>query len=389
MKKGFINFNDTKIPFILDKEYKLELFGEPHILSSFSKTYNFKKDYVLSGQCIDNGYMEREIILTVKYSISNICYINSYAIANSNKKLCFDEIIFSSKMINDIFQFNYNARQLSEKGVDLTKTLTTIYSDTFLIGDTKYDLKYSIGGRKIWPFPLDRMKINGELSISSLKSDILECSKICILIERFIKFMCAYADIIIDKIILMSNNFPIGHLYFNFKNKTDYHSDEIFFLETTPQSYCSKILDNLSLNLSNNISVSIPLGHIRNNTNKQSPQRFIEQIFSFEYIYAKLNPGEKSKRKQKSLEEKLKKYFDEYNDIINLKTFSAKKNYPNLIKELRRQITHGEKYYYEFKEYEEEYTYMIILDSLIEAMSLSYMGFTHTEIKKFRSPYFV
>lgn len=44
MDKGFVYFNDSKIPFVIEN-YRMELFtGEP-ILSDFCKEYNFKDSH--------------------------------------------------------------------------------------------------------------------------------------------------------------------------------------------------------------------------------------------------------------------------------------------------------------------------------------------------------
>ena len=58
MVKGFVPFNNGKIPFVIDN-YRMELFSDEPILSDFCKKYNFKDNYVLHGQCFGNGNLGR------------------------------------------------------------------------------------------------------------------------------------------------------------------------------------------------------------------------------------------------------------------------------------------------------------------------------------------
>lgn len=70
MVKGFVFFKDNKIPFVIEN-YRMELFtGEP-ILSNFCKEYNFKDNYILLGQCFDNGSSGRNTTFLVENSMGN------------------------------------------------------------------------------------------------------------------------------------------------------------------------------------------------------------------------------------------------------------------------------------------------------------------------------
>ena len=50
---------------------------------------------------------------------------------------------------------------------------------------------------------------------------------------------------------------------------------------------------------------------------------------------------------------------------------------------MRRQITHGHTYYYDFKSNSELQYLIIILDKLIRNMSLQWAGFSKDEIKEY------
>ena len=70
--KGFINYKDSKIPFVL-KEYKLELFSDNELIESFFKEYNFKNDYVLTGQYFRMGTTSENITLLIDRSMGAPC----------------------------------------------------------------------------------------------------------------------------------------------------------------------------------------------------------------------------------------------------------------------------------------------------------------------------
>ena len=53
--------------------------------------------------------------------------------------------------------------------------------------------------------------------------------------------------------------------------------------------YVPKILNNIALDSGNKITKSVPLGHLANTDSVFSPQRFIEQIMAFEYLFENLN----------------------------------------------------------------------------------------------------
>ncbi len=68
MIKGFIDYKGDKIAFVID-DYRMELFADDTILVQFCKECNFKKNYILNGQCYDSGISNRKATFLVEYSI--------------------------------------------------------------------------------------------------------------------------------------------------------------------------------------------------------------------------------------------------------------------------------------------------------------------------------
>ena len=58
MVKGFIDFKDKKIPFVMEN-YRMELFSGDSVLDDFAKEYNFKNNYILRGKYFGIGSQEQ------------------------------------------------------------------------------------------------------------------------------------------------------------------------------------------------------------------------------------------------------------------------------------------------------------------------------------------
>ena len=63
MVKGFIHYKDARIPFVI-QDYRMDLFTDDSILNAFIEEYNFRTDYVLTGECFDSGCSGRAKIAT-------------------------------------------------------------------------------------------------------------------------------------------------------------------------------------------------------------------------------------------------------------------------------------------------------------------------------------
>ena len=126
---------------------------------------------------------------------------------------------------------------------------------------------------------------------------------------------------------------------------------------------------------------SIPLGHLGNFDTIFSPHRFLQQVMSFEYLFEKLEP-DKAKNRKIHLKSELKDMFDEFPQLLSKPSLSSE-NVSEKIKEMRRQITHGYTYYYDFKNDSQIQYLIILLDKLIRNMSLWWVGFSKAEIEEY------
>ena len=89
----------------------------------------------------------------------------------------------------------------------------------------------------------------------------------------------------------------MGWLYCPFLSKNPTSAYDIFFRELNVLKYVPKILNNIALDSGNKITQSIPLGHLGTLESMYSPQRFIEQITAFEYLFDKLDHEKSSEFK--------------------------------------------------------------------------------------------
>ena len=98
--------------------------------------------------------------------------------------------------------------------------------------------------------------------------------------------------------------------------------------------YIPKILNNIALDSRSKITQSIPLGHLGNFENLFSPQRFIEQVMSFEYLFDKLD-HKNAQNKRYPLKMELETMFNEFSQLL-LKSKLSSNKISDEIKELRR-----------------------------------------------------
>ena len=140
-------------------------------------------------------------------------------------------------------------------------------------------------------------------------------------------------------------------------------------------------IPTIALDSGNKITQSIPLGHLGNFDSMFTPQRFVEQIVAFEYLFDKLE-HKKAQNLQFPLKKELEYMFNEYPQLLSQTNLSAEK-VSNQIKEIRRTIAHGYAYYYDFKNDRSSKYLMILLDKLIRCMSLKLIGFSNDDISNF------
>ena len=375
--KGFINYKDDKIPFVLE-EYKLELFSDNELIQSFFKEYNLKNNYVLTGQYFRMETTPESITLLIDRSMGSTCYVKCYILEKLRKDSGFDSINFQSRSLDSIFKYKYNYIELSRAGVNLSKKEHEVYKIPFMLETTSYNLSYKIGQNTKMGL-LEDFSAWGISSVQLKTGDIHECFRLAILLERFSKFLINSAYAPFKKIVLIRKNFPIGWFYYNNISSKPCSDCDILFQKYDVVKYSSKILTNIGSNPNNKIINSIPLGHLSNYENTFSPQRFIEQVMAFEYLYHKINPLKNSA----SLKKKLKEMFNEFKEILNIGKSSEV--IADEIKELRRRITHGYEYYYTFENDSNIILNICKLDTLIKFMSLKVIGFNNQEIKDYKA----
>lgn len=380
MFKGVINYQNGKIPFIIDN-YQMSLFSEEELVSLFVKEYNFKKNYILTGQCFIGGNMPRHITLLVEKSMGNTCYLTCFIINRIGSDKEINSINFESKILDSIFQYKYHYLDLSRGGINLGVEKTEIYSIPFNIKDNNYELKYLIGKNSHMGL-LESFKMCGNTSVSLQNEQIEDYYRIIILMSRFCKFITSTNDVTFERVTLCENEFNVADIYCKYVSNNAIAEIDIMFHEFPIMKYIPKILNNLALELDSKITKSIPLGHLEYYGNFYTPYRFIEQITAFEYLFEKLEP-KKAKSKAFPLKAELKLMFDAFPEILNDARMKSDE-IANMIKEVRINIIHGYAYYYDFNNDVSIQLCIIKLADLIQRMSLKHIGFKNSEISEFR-----
>lgn len=153
------------------------------------------------------------------------------------------------------------------------------------------------------------------------------------------------------------------------------------FHEFDVMKYIPKILNNIALDSGNKITQSIPLGHLGNFNSMYTPQRFVEQVMAFEYLFDKMD-HQKAQNSRFPLKKELESMFCEFPQLLSRTKIPAEM-ISDQIKEIRRTIAHGYAYYYDFKNDSNTKYLMILLDRLIKCMSLKWMGFSNNDISNY------
>ena len=376
--KGFIIFREAHIPFVIE-EYTMELFTDDPIISEFTKEYNHKSDYVLTGQCYSYLGMPTAITILVNYSMGTTCYLTSFLFCKFGNVGEYDRIGFQSCLIDSVFQYTYNFIDGARNGINYSSGPVDVYKFSVPVDGKDLEFKYIIGPNNRIGIAEDYGK-KGELLISPCSGDIFECTRLMRLIDRFLQFTSGFSDTKFKYIILYKGEMPSAYFYCNRVDSSERSDFDIFFHEFDVMKYCPKILENLALDLGEVITRSIPVGHLVDKSLPYSPHRLVEQVFSFEYIFEKIYP---KKAKEMSLKNELKMMFDKYPTILSQSQYDSE-TAAEEIKTMRVDITHGYKYFYNFNTDRRIKLLMIMLDKLIERMSLQYIGFEDDDIQHFR-----
>lgn len=379
MIKGFIFFRKGKIPFVIEN-YRMELFTDDELLTDFTKEYNFKEDYILEGEYFANGFQGQKSTFLVERSMGSICYLRCYVINRLTVQDGYDTIGLQSFFLDDIFRYKYNYIDMVRAGVNLAVEPKDIYKIPFSMDNSQYELSFRIGNDNRLGL-LEDFDKKGEVLIPLYTNNIQECYNISTVLYRLAMFLTSEAEVPFKQIALYKNREKVGWFYCSLVSEDAISVHDISYCEFDVLKYIPKILNNVALDSGNKITRSIPLGHLGNTDTLFSPQRFMEQVMAFEYLFDKVE-HQKAKNSRFSLKEELIYSFNLFPELLKNGRLSVE-DISDKIKEIRRTIAHGYMYYYDFKNNIEAKRLMLLLDRLIRNMSLFWIGFSKEDISDY------
>lgn len=379
MIKGFINYKDGRIPFVIE-DYRMELFTDDGLLDVFIKEYNFKMNYILQGQCFGVGIQGQKATFLVERAMGSTCYLCYYIINRLTAEDGYDTIGIQSLFLDDVFRYKYNYLDMIRMGTNLAVEPKEVYKVPFSMDGKQYELAFRIGHDNRLGL-LEDFDRKGELLISLHTNGIQECYNISMVLYRFAMFMTSHIEVPFKQITLYKKKLQVGWFYCPLVSAEAVSENDVLFHDLDIMKYVPKILNNIALDSGNRITKSIPLGHLGNFDSMFSPQRFVEQVMAFEYLFDKLD--HKSAQNPKfPLKNELEYMFNEFPQLLSNTKLSSDK-ISEQIKEIRRTIAHGYAYYYDFKNDSNIRYLIILLDKLIRNMSLRWIGFTKNEIEEY------
>ena len=379
MIKGFIDYREGKIPFVIEN-YRMELFTDDDLLSDFSKEHNFKKNYILHGQYFGVGSQGQAATFFVERSMGSTCYLRCYIINTMASKGNYDTIGFQSPFLDDVFRYKYKYLDMVREGINLALEPKVVHTIPFVMNGIRYELKYRIGQDSRLGL-LEDFNKKGELLLRLQTDDIQELYNISIVLYRLAMFMLSTSEVPFQQITLYKNGLKAGWFYCPMVSEEAISCSDGFFYQFDAMKYLPHILNNIAKDSGNRITQSIPLGHLGTFDTLFSPQRFLQQVMSFEYLFDKLEP-DKAANRNIYLKDELKYMLDEFPQLLSNSDLSSDK-VSERIKKTRHQITHGHAYYYDFKDDSEIQSLIMILDKLVRNMSLWWAGFTKKEIQEY------
>ena len=320
MVKGFIIYKNGKIPFVIDK-YRMELFTDDKILNGFMQEHNKKRNYILSGVYFSLGTEPRKITILVEHSLGSTCYLSCYIVENLHVKEGYNEIGIQSSYLDDVFRYKYNYIDLSRTGINFAVDIKEVYSIPFEMGDNTYNLKYCIGHNGNLGL-LEDFERNGDVRIRLKEGTILECAEIVRTLHRFSMFMNSQADVSFKRIALYNDGMLAGWFCSDNICEDNISVKDVMFFELDVMKFVPKILNNIAQDCGSKITRSVPLGHLSNTKTEYSPQRFIEQVMAFEYLFEKIEP-KKAKSKSWTLKKELVFMFDLFPEILEKSTLNT------------------------------------------------------------------
>ena len=286
MVKGFIFFRTGKIPFVIEN-YRMDLFTDDSLLEIFCKEYNFKENYILQGQCFDIGPHGRKATFLVENSMGSTCYLRCYIVYTFNKDETYDRIGIQSPSLDAVFGYEHKYIEMVRSGINLALEPKKVYTIPFDMNKQKYELIFQIGHNHRLGL-LEDFDRKGELILPLHTNEIQECYDIATVLCRLAMFMTSHTDILFKRITLYRKEVSVGWFYCPFISEDAVDRYNGLFYEFDIMKYIPKLLNNIALDSGNKITQSIPLGHLGNFDSMFTPQRFVEQIVAFEYLFDKL-----------------------------------------------------------------------------------------------------
>ena len=193
MVKGFIFFRDGKIPFIIES-YRMELFTDDSLLEDFSKEYNFKKNYIVQGQCFGIGFQGQIAKFLIEHSIGSTCYLCCYIINRLAEEDGYNTIGLQSPFLDDVFRYRYNYLDLVRNGTNLAVEPKDVYELSFAMNDRQYDSTFCMGHNNRLGL-LEDFDKKGEMMVPLKTLEIQECYDISIVFYRLAMFMMSHAEV--------------------------------------------------------------------------------------------------------------------------------------------------------------------------------------------------
>ena len=380
MIKGFINYKSGEIPYTIN-EFCMELFTDDSLLSDFCQEYNCKEDYILKGQCFRDGYHGVDATFFVEYSMGATCYLRCYIVYTIGVSSDFDTIGFQSLFLDDVFRYKYEYLRLVREGHNLASKPEILYEIPFSMNNKEYKLTYQIGHDNGLGL-LEDFEKQGEILIKAETKSIHECYNLSTVLHRLAMFMSSYEKAPFKRITLYKDGIYSGSFFCPFISADVISRQDIRFFELDAMKYLPRILSNIALDSGNRITRSVPLGHLGDFDSQFTPQRFIQQVMAFEYLYEKIEPTKAKNTKKHPLKSQLEEMFNKYPETLFQNSTSAEVS--EVIKKTRVDITHGYAYYYDFKNDRNMMRMILMLDRLIQKMSLQLIGFSKEEIDAFR-----
>lgn len=379
MVKGYISFQEGKIPFVIEN-YQMELFSDNDLVNDFWKHYNFKQNYILHGQYFSSGTQAQNATFLVNYSLGTTCYLYGYIIDMIGSTGEYDSIGFQSPFLDDVFRYKYNYLDMVKAGINLGVEQIEVYKIPFSMNQREYELSYRIGQNYRMGL-LEDFDKKGESILPLRTGEIQECYDLSVVLHRLAMFLTSHRTVQFNRITLYHNGMKRGWFYCPLVSNETGSAGDIWYCKFDVMKYLPKILNNIALDSGNEIAKSIPLGHLGDLDDMFSPKRFTEQIMAFEYLFEKLD-HKSAQNKAFPLKKELQSMLDRFPALWS-HSHKTSETISEEIKELRRKLTHGYAYYYNFDRVLRARQLMILLDELIQKMSLLLSGFSEEDIENY------